>query len=120
MKEGSTDKENSAVCLRKRNDGDTFDKRNLEAFMRLLREKMNRVILSVMMSVLVCGFFTNVCEQKGTLAWWGFLYPEFCMVEAKMAEESGQEETRTENESGGFYTKDGVKISFWLAKVFDW
>lgn len=93
--------------------------------MRILREKMNRVILSVMMSVLVCGFFTNVCEQKGMLAWWGFLYPEFCMVEAKMAEESDTVEydtveSETESESSSFYTKDGVKISFWLAKVFDW
>lgn len=89
--------------------------------MRFLREKMNRVILSVMVSVLVCGFFSNMCEQKGTLAWWGFLYPEFCMVEAKMVEESGLEATGAESEnSSGFYTKDGVKISFWLAKVFDW
>lgn len=88
--------------------------------MRFLREKMNRVILSVMTSVLVCGFFTNVCEQKGTLTWWGFLYPEFCMVEARRVVESDTEEAETENESSSFYTKDGVKLSFWLAKVFDW
>lgn len=106
--------------------------------MNWLRKKRNRMIASLMAVMLVCGFLGNSCKSSSNmLAWWGVLYPKFCMVEAKsvddksvnnesvndesMNDKSEDDKSDSAEENGrGFYRKDGVRISFWLAKVLDW
>lgn len=46
-------------------------------------------------------------QQEYLTAWWGTLYPQFCYAEIPESEDGTQR-------------KPKVKISFWLAQVWDW
>lgn len=50
---------------------------------------------------------TTNTQQEYLTAWWGTLYPQFCYAEIPESEDGPQR-------------KPKVKISFWLAHVWDW
>lgn len=49
--------------------------------------------------------WTTPRESVQVCGWWGTMYPKFCFAKGR-AEEDGE--------------RGKVKISFWLAKAFDW
>lgn len=51
-------------------------------------------------------------REPALLAWWGTLYPEFCFEKIIKTPDA----QKTKNNSEG----KRVKLSFWLAKAFDW
>lgn len=76
--------------------------------MEWLRNKKHRMLVSLCIGMLSAIMMTGggkVSEEKGILAWWGTLYPQFCFEEK---EEGIKEESPR------------LKISFWLARVLDW
>lgn len=77
------------------------------------RNKRYRFMISVLAGILA-AVLTSVTPKSSRglapLAWWGTLYPEFCFVrQEKVSDLQNHNDTRT-----------GVKVSFWLAKAFDW
>ena len=72
----------------------------MEAVMEQFRNWKKRVAVSAAIGMLSTGFFLGGGETKAVLSWWGTMYPRFCFTEIK-----GEEK---------------LKISFWLAKAFDW
>lgn len=77
--------------------------------MNYIRNKKNRLLLSVLIAALA-AFLTvsapNVSGKQSVLAWWGTLYPEFCFVKTE--------------DSDDISPRSHVKISFWLAKALNW
>lgn len=71
-------------------------------------------------SMVLCLGLSTQIKSEGLLGWWGFLYPKFCMMETVEDSEFIIGEATENQIEAGFYTKHDVKISFWLAKVFDW
>jgi hypothetical protein len=47
-------------------------------------------------------------------AWWGTLYPKFCFAQKEQENSAGQAKEEGEE------TYSRPKISFYLAKFFDW
>lgn len=100
-----------------------------EQKMNSLRNRYNRVIAAAFTGILAAVLFAGIPAQKSggsVLSWWGTLYPAFCFEEGEeqktTAGEKRTSDTETASESSQT-EKDGsepeVKISFWLAKVFD-
>lgn len=59
------------------------------------------------------GMWISPGASQHMCGWWGTMYPKFCFAKGGTGEESDE-----------VYTKNGkrgkVKVSFWLAKAFDW
>lgn len=86
---------------------------------RLKKQRIGLWLAAVLLAVAVLteGF---ACRGRSTewaacsdsiprlYAWWGTMYPEFCFQEYG---EKGADSSEKEPQ---------VKISFWLAKAFDW
>ena len=93
-----------------------------------IRTIKNRLLFSVLSGMFLCVITLNPSTSQTSLAWWGLLYPQYCFME--IGEDSSAEYTNGQrishkesvisNEESTNSTKDSVKISFWLAKVFDW
>jgi hypothetical protein len=58
--------------------------------------------------------YTDVTAYTGTTAWWGTLYPKFCFAQKEQENSAGQAKEEGEE------TYSQPKISFYLAKFFDW
>lgn len=77
-----------------------------------MKLKKNRLLFSLAVSLSALSLSAVTPGSTGrepVLAWWGTWYPEFSFS-APDREEKGE----TEEAEGK------VKISFWLAKAFDW
>jgi hypothetical protein len=56
----------------------------------------------------------GISAYSGTTAWWGTLYPKFCFAQKEQENSAGQAKEEGEE------TYSQPKISFYLAKFFDW
>lgn len=77
-----------------------------------MKNKKNRLLFSLAVSLAAVSISAFSSREPGdgyALAWWGTLYPRFCFSAPVREEESRTEDIR-----------EKVKISFWLAKAFDW
>lgn len=77
-----------------------------------MKNKKKRLLFSLAVSLAAVSISAFSPREPGdgyALAWWGTLYPRFCFSAPVREEESRTEDTR-----------EKVKISFWLAKAFDW
>lgn len=72
--------------------------------MKIIRKIKSRILVSILSGMLVSVLFLGGEEQRMPLAWWGWLYPKYCFMEVENSDLEMRE----------------IKISFWLAKVFDW
>lgn len=111
--------------------------------MDLIRNIKKRIFMSSVIGMFVCVLMLGEFEQRMSLAWWGFLYPEYCFMEVSESEFEIEQENRDINknvnsgicdqrneiqngkaENGKIeeekHKSGEIKISFWLAKVFDW
>lgn len=92
-----------------------------------MRNKKNRFLLSLaagMLAVVLAVGLPHImpdsarnvvritAEDTAPLAWWGTLYPEFCFGKPDAVSD--------EIPSGDDGSVKRVKISFWLAKAFNW
>lgn len=77
-------------------------------FFELLRNRGHRLMVSCAVGMMACMLILGECENRMPLAWWGFLYPEYCFMRLE------------QDKAGEIEENKKVKISFWLAKVFDW
>ena len=78
--------------------------------MEWLRNKKHRLLVSLCAGMLFAILMTGgakLPEERGSLAWWGTLYPQFCFGEKEEGIKEKEESPR-------------LKISFWLARVLDW
>lgn len=79
------------------------------------KEKMlkegKRLFLSVLLSSCILTADPDVFRTP-VLAWWGTLYPEFCLV--------GKKAEKNEHMNNGHTQDRKPKISFYLAKLLDW
>lgn len=81
--------------------------------MKWFYNKKNRIGMSVLSGILAAVILSGALQYdpgQRTLAWWGVMYPQFCFAEKQeepIMEKDGEKHPR-------------VKISFWLAKAFDW
>ena len=98
------------------------------------------IMLSGIAGMLACILILGEPTQRMNLAWWGFLYPEYCFgevinsgeeadsgktIDSGKVIDSGKtinsnREIENENRTKAENRSEDVKISFWLAKVFDW
>lgn len=77
-----------------------------------MKNKKNCLLFSLAVSLAAVSISAFSPREPGdgyALAWWGTLYPRFCFSAPVREEESRTEDIR-----------EKVKISFWLAKAFDW
>lgn len=83
--------------------------------MNHIRNKKHRIAISLLTAaavVLLTASIPNTSGGPGILAWWGTLYPKFCYSQiAPSSEEEAAGRDRSESH---------VKISFWLAKAWNW
>lgn len=79
--------------------------------MNFIRDIKKRIFTSGVIGMLICVLMSGVFDQKMPLAWWGILYPEYCFMEVNTNKDEIEQERNT---------PEKIKISFWLAKVFDW
>ncbi|MDO4307683.1 MAG: hypothetical protein Q4C77_12675 [Eubacteriales bacterium] len=83
--------------------------------MTYLRNKKNRVLLSILAAIaatLLTLSVPHTQKKPDVLAWWGTIYPEFCF--------SGAEDLSDKELYGNPKELPRVKISFWLAKALNW
>lgn len=80
------------------------------AEMEKLREWKRKVIWSAVAGMLAAVLMLGSGEKPGLLCWWGTMYPRFCFAETEPAEHSLEQSVPLPK----------LKISFWLAKAFDW
>lgn len=90
----------------------------------IIRKIKSRILVSIVSGMLISVLFLRDVEQQMSLAWWGWLYPEYCFMEAEKSDSDSRENVETGQAAGEKsreeVTKSGIKISFWLAKVLDW
>ena len=72
--------------------------------LKIVRKMKNRILVSILSGMIMSVLFLGGTEQRMSLAWWGWLYPEYCFMEIENSDLEMRE----------------IKISFWLAKVLDW
>lgn len=78
--------------------------------MNKLRKILPAVLLTVVLAV---QFLVPARAQEPALmTWWGTLYPGFCFGTSEIISDT---ENKCESSK-----EHKVKISFWLAKAFDW
>lgn len=73
-------------------------------FIALIVGMAGAVIVNTVPQNVQCRMRTQMEETRPITGWWGTLYPKFCFAE--LPEDTDEQED--------------VKISFWLARVFDW
>lgn len=78
--------------------------------MNRLRKRLPAVLLTVCLAVQPLA--SGRTREPALMTWWGTLYPGFCFGTSDRASDT-EERTETSKEHK-------VKISFWLAKAFDW
>lgn len=84
-------------------------------FLFRMHDRRYRVAVSLFAGILAVSCMAGSVKMpvNRPVAWWGALYPEFCFAEDPQKEENDQNETEEEEECR-------PKISFWLAKAFNW
>ena len=78
-------------------------KQEVQKVRKWLRRKSTRLCLSLLSGLLAVGFTGNTADMGNTqkphsiVAWWGFLYPDFCRIPAEeWKEEQDVEEAQPE------------------------
>ena len=100
----------NGFCGKASDEGLRADRRYMMDF---IKKKKERFLYSAAVGMLACLLAAGEGKPSMPLAWWGFLYPKFCIVKET---EDYVEETKDLEREG----KKEVQFSLWLAIAFEW